>query len=100
MTPAQIRRRIRNETIQARVLADGCRDYVIEIKTPSETSLLCDWRGRTQFFRNLGDVHQILNACHVADVVMRQRVAHDEACHGAALSNSGFAEMRLHYAAG
>ena len=99
MTPRTIRKRIRHESMRAYVVADGCRDYVVEIVTSSGAGLLRDWRGRIRYFKNLGEAHRTLAACNVKDIVLRQRVAHDEACHGAALSSSGFTEMRLHRAA-
>ena len=99
MTPREIRRRTRTETLRACVVADGCRDYAVEVITPTGAGLLRDWRGRIRYFKNLGDAHRLLLQCNIDDVVLRQRVAHDEACHGAALSGSGFTEMRLHRAA-
>ena len=99
MTPREIRKLNRTETVRACIVADGCRDYAVEIVTATGAGLLRDWRGRIRYFKNLGDAHRVLLSCSVQDIVLRQRVAHDEACNGAALSNSGFAEMRLHHAA-
>jgi len=81
MTPRQLKSTARKRAVTARVISDGCRDYLIEIITDSGAGLLRRWDNSVVKLRNLGDVHQLLERCGVDRVVLRQRVAQDEACY-------------------
>ena len=96
MTPRQLKRRAGREPVQARVVSDGCRDYVIEVVSQHGAGLLRRRGGRPMRFRNLAEVHQLLGRCGVSDAVLRQRVAHDEAC--LADGESCFSELTLKFA--
>ena len=78
MTPRQLKHAASRQPVRARIVSDGCRDYVVEVVSEQGAGLLRDWRGRTLRFRNLGEIHQALNRCGVRDTVLRQRVADDE----------------------
>ena len=93
MTPRQLKRRASRESVQARVLSDGCRDYVVEVRSEYGAGLLRRRGGRPMRFRSLAEVHQMLNRCGVSDAVLCQRVAHDEACTAGA--GSFFSELPL-----
>ena len=93
MTPRQLKRRAGREPVQARVLSDGCRDYVVEVCSEHGAGLLRRRGGRPMRFRNLSEVQQLLNRCGVCDAVLCQRVAHDEAC--SAGRGSFFSELPL-----
>lgn len=99
MTSREIRRFARRFTVRASIVADGCRDYAVEIVAGPRTEMLCDWRGRVSYFRNLDEARRCLRACGVREIVFRHRVAHDEACQGPSLTGGGFAEMSIHHAA-
>lgn len=82
MTPRQLKHAAAGQSITARIVSDGCRDYVVEVVSNSGAGLLRHWRGRTLRFRSLGEIHQLLHRCGVRDTVLRQRVADDEAAAG------------------
>jgi len=81
MTPRQLKSIARNRAVAARVISDGCRDYLIEIVTDSGAGLLRRWDNSLLKLGNLGEVHQLLRRCGVDRIVLRQRVAQDEACN-------------------
>jgi hypothetical protein len=59
---------------------------VVEVVSNNGGGLLRHRRGNPWRFRSLAEARQVLNRCGVGDAVLRQRVAHDEACtapHGA-----------------
>ncbi len=79
MTPRQLKRIAGQRPVTARIVSDGCRDYVVEVVSDSGAGLLR--RGRKPLrFRSLAEVHRLLNRCHVDQAVLRQRVAHEELC--------------------
>ena len=82
MTPRQLKQAATAQPMQARIVSDGCRDYVVEVVSRSGAGLLRHWRGKTLRFKNLGEVHQLLQRCGVRDAVLSQRVADDEAAAG------------------
>ena len=82
MTPRQLKHVAAASPIKARIVSDGCRDYVVEVVSPSGAGLLRHWRGRTLRFKSLGEIHQLLDRCGVRDTVLRQRMADDEAAVG------------------
>ena len=93
MTPSALKRRAGREPVQARVVSDGCRDYVIEVVSEHGAGLLKRRGGRPMRFRTLAEVHELLGRCGVSHAVLRQRVAHDEAC--LADGGSPFSELPL-----
>lgn len=80
MTPRHLKALARNRSVRANVLSDGCQHYLIEIETETGAGLLRGWNKRLLKPRNLGDAHQLLTRCGVTDIVLRQRIAQDEAC--------------------
>ncbi len=84
MTPRQLKQAAAEQPIRARIVSDGCRDYVVEVISRSGAGLLRHWRGETLKFANLGEIHQLLHRCGVRDAVLRQRVADDETAAGGA----------------
>ena len=82
MTPRQLKLAAAEQPIHARIVSDGCRDYVVEVVSRSGAGLLRHWRGQTLRFRSLGEIHQLLHRCGVRDAVLRHRVADDEAAAG------------------
>ena len=85
MTPRQLKQAAATQPVKARIVSDGCRDYVIEVVSGSGAGLLRHWRGGTLKFKSLGEIHQLLNRCGVRDTVLRQRVADDEAAVGSSI---------------
>ncbi len=79
MTPRQLKQIAARESVQARIVADGCREYVVEVLSDQGAGILRHWRGRTLRFRSLGEIHQVLHRCGVRDAVLRQRLTDDEA---------------------
>lgn len=84
MTPRQLKQEAARRSVKARVVSDGCRDYVVEVVLDSGAGILRHRRGRPLTFRSLGEVHRLLNRCGVQETVLRQRLADDEACPGQA----------------
>ena len=82
MTPRQLKHVATRQPIRARVVADGCRDYIVEVLSEGGAGLLRHRRGEPMRFRSLGQVHDVLNRCGVREAVIRQRVADDEATAG------------------
>jgi hypothetical protein len=82
MTPRELKQAASVHPIRARIVSDGCRDYLVEVVSPSGAGLLKHRRGKTLRFRSLGEVHLLLNRCGVQEAVLRQRVADDEAASG------------------
>ena len=79
MTPRQLKQIAARAPVQARIVADGCRDYVVEVHSHQGAGILRHWRGRTLRFRSLGEIHQVLHRCGVRDAVLRARLTDDEA---------------------
>jgi hypothetical protein len=82
MTPRQLKQAAARQPVEARVIADGCRDYVVQVVWSDGGGLLRHLRGEALHFQNLGDVRRLLGRCGVRSAVLRQRVADDEACAG------------------
>lgn len=78
MTPRRLKQLAAGQPIAARVLCDGCRDYLIEVSAADSIGILRDRHGRALRFRSLGEVHDLLSRAGVREAVIRQRVAHDE----------------------
>lgn len=79
MTPRQLKRLAAREPVAANIVSDGCRDYLVEIVWEDATDLLRQ-RERPLRLRSLAEAHELLRACRVRRIVLRHRVAHDEAC--------------------
>lgn len=78
MTPRQLKQKAAREPVRARIVSDGCRDYVVEVVSQGGAGLLRRRRGAALKFRSLGEIHQVLRRCGVQETVLRQRVADDE----------------------
>jgi hypothetical protein len=66
--------------VRAHIVSDGCRDYVVQVVSNNVAGLLRHRRGKPLKFRSLAEARQVLSRCGVGEAVLRQRVAHDEAC--------------------
>lgn len=80
MTPRQLKHVAAQQAVQANIVSDGCRDYVIEVLSQTGAGLLRHRRGMPLKFRNLGEAHRVLKRCGVQKTVLKQRIADDEAC--------------------
>ena len=98
MTKRELKRRARRETLRARVISDGCRDYVIEIEDGEQVALLRRRRGRCYTMQSLQEAATLLKRCGVRRAVLRQRVAHDEAATSVSSPFQGFSELPLEIA--
>ena len=78
MTPRQLKQVAATVPVSARIVSDGCRDYVVEVVSDHGAGLLRHRRGKTLRFRSLGEIHELLRHCGVREAVLRQRVADDE----------------------
>ncbi|MBT7333782.1 MAG: hypothetical protein HN856_05335 [Gammaproteobacteria bacterium] len=96
MTPLELSRLAAREDVQANIISDGQHDYVVEIVGRAQTALLRK-RGRVMRFRSLSEVHTLLRRSRVAVTVLKQRVAHDEAC-GPAEGAGLFSMLPLRFA--
>ena len=85
----------RERGVQAVIISDGCRDYVIEVRHAGGAGTLRDWRGRTKRFRALAEAHRVLRRAGVSDVTLAVRVAADEACAGPMMTSDGFSQLSL-----
>lgn len=81
----------------ARIVSDGCRDYLVEVVSNSGAGLLRHWRGGVLKFRSLAEAHRVLSRCGVTETVMRQRVTDDETCvrSGAVAGGTRFHDFPL-----
>jgi len=66
--------------VRAHIVSDGCRDYVVEVVSNIGTGLLRHRGGNPLKFRCLAEARRVLSRCGVGHAVLRQRLAHDEAC--------------------
>ena len=81
MTPRELKAYAARRPVKARVVSDGCRDYVLEVVSDRVAGLLRHRSGRTLRFRSLGEIRDVLGRCGVDEAVICQRVADDEVCH-------------------
>jgi hypothetical protein len=79
MQPRDLKRLASQRDVQARIVSDGCRDYLVEVVTGTGAGMLRERTGRLARFRSLGETHQLLRRCGVEDAVLRHRIAQDEA---------------------
>lgn len=79
MNVAELKRASRAGNVRARVISDGCRDYVVQIDHGAGGSLLCNRIKRPMRFRSLGEANALLNRYNVMDRRLAIRIADDEA---------------------
>jgi hypothetical protein len=94
MTPAQLRKVARADSVTAKVISDGCRDYFVQIERDNGAGLLRSRNRNLLRFKSLTEVHQLLGQCNVEDIWLVSRVADDETGRPPG-TQSGFSEMRL-----
>ena len=82
-----------------RIISDGCRDYVIGVSHEQGIKMLMDRRGHPLRFPSLAQAKAALKRENVAEIRLSMRVAADEACAGACLQDSGFADVNVERAA-
>lgn len=78
-----------------RIISDGCRDYLVGVSHAQRTDILMDRRGNPLRFPSLAQAKAALRRQNVADIRLSVRVAADEACAGACLQDSGFADVNV-----
>ncbi|MEM7098643.1 MAG: hypothetical protein AAF541_10335 [Pseudomonadota bacterium] len=93
MTLSDFRRLARREEIGARIISDGCRDYVVEIRRGQAAGVLTDRKGRRKRFASLSEAKRAVKRAQTIHFAIR--VAADEACAGQSASDSGFATLQL-----
>ena len=103
MTLLQLRRQVAECQAHAKIISNGCRDYVVSV-VPQESAadssdanaeLLHNWRGDVMRFRSLAAAKRRLRKANVDSIELCVRIAADEACAGEALQDSGFASVRI-----
>lgn len=82
MTPRQLKRIGRQRPVSTRIIADGCRDYLVEVSSTFGAGLLTDRRGDRLRYRSLVEVYEVLRRCGIERSILSQRVAHDETIGG------------------
>ena len=95
MTLSALRKLARRKTLNAVIISDGCRDYVVEVQHANGAGMLRDWRGRIRRYKALAEAQRVLRSAGVTDVALSVRIAADEACAGPALTGSGFSRLSL-----
>ncbi len=78
MNVAQLKRLGRSGDVSARVISDGCRDYVVQIEHGASRGLLCNRLNRPLRFKSLTQAHALLARYNVTDVLLTVRIADDE----------------------
>lgn len=91
MTPRELRHAATRNTVDARIISDGCRDCIVEVVLQTGAGLLRHPRGNVLRFKSLGEARSMLARCGTKNVVLRQRVADDET--GLATSHVGFHDL-------
>lgn len=79
MNKAQLKRESRAGEVHAKIISDGCRDYVLHIGHKGGESLLCNRSQRPIRFRSLAEVNVLLSKCNVVNRSLAVRIADDEA---------------------
>lgn len=93
MTPSDFRRVARSQPLQAIIISDGCRDYLIEVRSKNGAGLITDRKGRPKRFNSLSLAKSaVRGACEVRLAV---RIAADEACAAGGQQEQGFADMLI-----
>ncbi len=91
MTPRELRHAASRNTVNARIISDGCRDYIVEVVSQTGAGLLRHPRGNVLRFKSLVEARGMLASCGAKNVVLRQRVADDET--GSSASQVGFHDL-------
>ena len=85
----------RGRSVSARIISDGCRDYLVGIEQEGGTEILMDCRGRPRRFASLAEARRVLRRANISDIKLVVRVAADEACARSALQGSGFSAVKM-----
>ena len=93
MTNTQVKRLARSGNVEAVIVSDGCRDYVIELHTASGDHILTDRKRRPRRFASLELAKRAVK--RATSVRLAVRIAADEACAGETLQTSPFAHLPL-----
>ena len=80
MTPTELRKLSRAADATAQIISDGCRDYIVLISQPERTETLQDRNGNTLRFKSIDRAKFALRRARVQQIVLKVRVAADEAC--------------------
>ena len=81
--------------IRAKIISDGCRDYLVGVEQDGGTDILMDRRGRPRRFASLAEARRSLRRANISDIELVVRVTADEACARSTLQASGFAAVKL-----
>ena len=103
MTLLQLRRQFADANTHAKIISDGCRDYVVSglpcrsesDREASKEELLQDWRGEVLRFPSLASAKRRLQKANVDSMELCVRIAADEACAGVSLQDSGFTSVKI-----
>lgn len=79
MNKTQLKREARTGKVRARIISDGCRDYLLHIDHNGGSNLLRNRIGQPTRFRSLTEVNALLRRCHVFNSCLTVRIADDEA---------------------
>ena len=93
MTNAQVKRLTGKGTIDAVIVSDGCRDYVVELHTANGGHMLTDRNHRPRRFASLDLAKRAVK--RATSVRLAVRIAADEACAGQTMQASPFAHLTL-----
>ena len=93
MTPSVFRRVARRQPLQAIVLSDGCRDYLVEVRSKNGAGLITDRKGRPKRFTSLSLAKNAVRGAY--EVRLAVRIAADEACAADSRQEEGFAVMLI-----
>ena len=93
MRVQDFRRFSRSTNTKAKIISDGCRDYLVEVHHEHGGGVLTDRRGRPIRFRSLQQARRA--AAPAGEIRLAMRIAADEACTGLARNETGFSTLRL-----
>ena len=93
MTLFQLNRLVRRQPVEATIISDGCRDYVVELTTQRGAGLLTDRKGRRRTFASLAAAKRAVRKAHRIHLAVR--IAADEASAGGSEPQASFARMQL-----
>ena len=93
MRAADIKSLARKQTVDAVIISDGCRDYVLELHTANGAGLLTDRKGKRRRFASLAQAKRAVR--RATSVRLAVRIAADEACAGNTMQTSPFAHLAL-----
>ena len=93
MRTSQVKRLARKDTVDAVIISDGCRDYVIELHTTKGADLLTDRKDRPRRFASLAQAKRAVK--RASSISLAVRIAADEACAGSTIQPSPFARLLL-----